>query len=497
MNTLDEIKKNISGNISSYIFVSNSIQIAANFEILNELKSKIEKFNIYWLGHRTTYPSIMARNYDSFGKIYETSEIKRICEKIFGAKLQYSSDLEVDKIFVSDKIMKFKKTIRDVYTIDQLIKIEIDDLKPGPAIANALVFESQNRNVNIQQNISKILNLFESYVKIYSSVIKEIKEHNSSSFLIYNGRFLHERAVWDAAKKHDKTILIFETIRNRYLVRDFGFHDRIANQKEMLNLWNSSKLSVKDREEKGSKYFHDLKSKSNKYYVTKDFEESERGEYFVFYTNSDDEAIGFWETWKENFLSQKEAIEYLSKWFGINSRFKFIVRLHPNLLSKPVEIRNEWLNLNLDSKTVLIEPSEKTSSYSLMSKAKGVISFGSTIGLEASYHEIPSLVLADCWYDELNAVSKANDLEGMLDWINKVSNGDSSVNKSKEGALVRGYWMEMSGNEFKETQLTELSWGSWRAKSFRKIPIQSSKIRRNFHILINKSKRLKQGFRRN
>ena len=69
-------------------------------------------------------------------------------------------------------------------------------------------------------------------------------------------------------KKHEKTVLIFETIRNRYLVRDFGFHDRIANQKEMLNLWNTSKLSTKDREEKGSKYFHDLKSKSNKYYLT-------------------------------------------------------------------------------------------------------------------------------------------------------------------------------------------------------------------------------------
>ena len=497
MNTLDEIKKNISGSISSYIFVSNSIQIAANFEILNELKNKIEKLNIYWLGHRTTYPSIMARNYDSFGKIFETSEIQRIGENIFGAKLQYFSDLEVDQIFISDKITKFQKSIRDVYTLDQLIKIEIDDLKPGPAIANALVFESQNRNVNIQQNLSKISKLFDSYIKIYSSVMREIREQNSSTFLIYNGRFLHERAVWDAAKKHDKTVLIFETIRNRYLVRDFGFHDRIANQKEMLNLWNTSKLSTKDREEKGSKYFHDLKSKSNKYYLTEDVEESEGEDYFVFYTNSDDEAIGFWETWKENFMSQKEAIEYLSKWFGNNSQFKFIVRLHPNLLSKPVEIRNEWLGLNLDSKTVLIEPGEKISSSLLMSKAKGVISFGSTIGLEASYHEIPSLVLADCWYDELNAVSKANDLAGMLDWIKKVSSGDSSVKKSKEGALVRGYWMEMSGNEFKETQLTELSWGSWRANSFHKIPIQSNKIRKYFHISINKFKRHLQGFRRN
>lgn len=496
MNTLDEIKENVSGTLSSYIFVSNSIQIAANFEILNELKSNLSEINIYWLGHTTTYPSIMARNYDSFGKLFKSTEIKKIGKKNFGSKMRYFSQLQNDRFYVKDKINKFNGTIKNIHTLDQLIKIKIDDLRPGPAIANALVFESQDRNVDIQQNLNKISKLFQSYVNVYASVTKEIEKNNTSIFLIYNGRFLHERAVWDSAQKHSKTVLIYESIRDRYLIRDFGFHDRMKNQKLMLDLWNNSNLSISDRTKIGSKYFIDLKSKSNKYYFKEGSNEINLQSYFVFYTNSDDEAIGFWETWKENFMSQMEVIKYLSKWFALNSDCNFIVRLHPNLLSKPYEIQEEWRSLNLDPKTILIQPHEEISSHSLMMKAKGVLSFGSTIGLEASYNEIPSLVLADCWYDELNAVSKANNVEEMLKWIENISKGLVNNNKSKEGALVRGFWMEMSGNNFKRTELTELSWGSWKAISFNGTRIQQARIRQNIHILINKSKRYLKGFRR-
>jgi hypothetical protein len=195
-------------------------------------------------------------------------------------------------------------------------------------------------------------------------------------------------------------------------------------------------------------------------------------------------------------MSQKESIEYLSNWFALHPEYKFVVRLHPNLLSKPKEIQKEWLNLNLDSNTTLIKPGEEISSYSLMLASKGVISFGSTIGLEASYNEIPSLVLADCWYDELNAVTKANNIEEMLEWIENVSSGGSITKKSKKGALIRGYWMEMSGNKFRNTTLKEQSWGSWQATNFNGMPIQKNVIRKNIHISINKIKRYLRGFNR-
>ena len=438
----------------------------------------------------------MARNYDSFGNLFKDSEINKIGNKIFGTKMKYFSNLVVDKFYVEDKVKKFNNIIKNFHTVDELIKIEIDDLRPGPAIANALVFETQNRNVNIQKNLNKISKLFRSYINIYASVINDIEKNNSSIFLIYNGRFLHERAVWDSAKQRGKIVLIYETLRDRYHVRDFGFHDRIANQKLMIDLWNKSDLSLSDRSKIGSKYFLDLKSKSNKYYLNENSNAMNFEKYFVFFTNSDDEAIGFWESWKENFMNQKESIEYLSNWFALHPEYKFVVRLHPNLLSKPEEIQKEWLNLNLDSNTKLIKPGDEISSYSLMLASKGVISFGSTIGLEASYNEIPSLVLADCWYDELNAVTKANNVEEMLEWIENVSSGVSITKKSKDGALIRGYWMEMSGNKFRNTTLKEQSWGSWQATNFNGMPIQKSVIRKNIHILINKIKRYIRGFNR-
>ena len=84
---------------------------------------------------------------------------------------------------------------------------------------------------------------------------------------IYNGRFLHERASWDAAKRLDCEILIFETTHDRYQQRTEGFHNRVNNQKVMKELWENSKLEISKKNNEASVWFKDMRSNVNPFMV--------------------------------------------------------------------------------------------------------------------------------------------------------------------------------------------------------------------------------------
>ena len=64
---MNSIKSGLEGATACFQFTSNSIQLAASFEILEEWKSSGDfALHYYWLGASTRYPSRMARGLDSF-----------------------------------------------------------------------------------------------------------------------------------------------------------------------------------------------------------------------------------------------------------------------------------------------------------------------------------------------------------------------------------------------------------------------------------------------
>jgi hypothetical protein len=69
-----------------------------------------------------------------------------------------------------------------------------------------------------------------------------------------------------------------------------------------------------------------------------------------------------------------------------------VIRLHPNLLHKSRREIAKWLFFteklaNDFSWIIILRPASKINSYSLLHKCAGVITVGSTIGVEAAYLE--------------------------------------------------------------------------------------------------------------
>ena len=90
---------------------------------------------------------------------------------------------------------------------------------------------------------------------------------------------------------------------------------------------------------------------------------------------------------------------------NINDKFKIIVRWHPNQrfsgegeqkeINKIIQNFNNALHYDYHS---------KINSYKLIEKSSIVLSFGSTIGIEATYYRKPSICFGSAFYDKTGGV---------------------------------------------------------------------------------------------
>jgi hypothetical protein len=189
--------------------------------------------------------------------------------------------------------------------------------------------------------------------------------------------------------------------------------------------------------------------------------------YFVFFSSSDDEAVGFWEEWNEPLGDQIGCIRKLQDIFDRQGKYRLIVRLHPNLANKSRAVIAEWDKLFNSKSTLIVRAEQEISSYEVLDGAIGVISFGSTIGLEAVFAGKPSVVLADCGYDELGVVDKPLTWIELERWIEEIENIESAIlSNRKQMSCVRGFYLATGGNAFVSTDLKEIGWGAWIATGF-------------------------------
>jgi hypothetical protein len=125
----------------------------------------------------------------------------------------------------------------------------------------------------------------------------------------------------------------------------------------------------------------------------------------VFFTSSDDEFVGCGNEWPvPTWADQWGAINKLVS--SIAPGATMLVRVHPNTLNKTWR-ELIWVETQALSSGAHVIPSYSgTSTYWLIRNAKIVLTWGSTVALEAAALGIRSAVLAPTFFDEVGAVEK-------------------------------------------------------------------------------------------
>mgnify|MGYP000683274512 CR=1 FL=1 len=94
----------------------------------------------------------------------------------------------------------------------------------------------------------------------------------------------------------------------------------------------------------------------------------------------------------------------------IQSNKEFVVRWHPNMrFSGPTTQAKIQETVRATPSIKHILPDSKISSYALLEQAEAILTSGSTIGVEALYWGVPSILAGRAYYEELDSITKPAD----------------------------------------------------------------------------------------
>lgn len=462
--------------IALYQFVDTSIHFAVSLEILrNEYLKNNEVYYCYW-GQKTLYPVRMAKSWVSLTKKTPRHVAKLI--RISAPTVNFSDHLDFDREWVKVMVESFSDQLKNISDVAKLSTLNIDGIKPGAAVANELVTLIPDRDIKLKKYVDLIILLVKSYLIIYSSTKNHILKNSIEKVYVYNGRFLHERAVRDAAISLNLECLLFETLRDRFQIREEGFHDRINNQKVMLDIWDKSKLDLSEKMMLGSNWFEGLQGQKNRFDTGSNNNFSADKDFFVYYCSSDEEMVGFWDQWTEPLGNQYECILKLIDIFASQDDYELLIKLHPSLNLKPLAVINRMVSIPTKKNSKLITHFMDFSTYDLLNKSIGTLTIGSTIGVESAFYGKPVLLLADSKYDQLNLADKAENWDYVANWIRRAKYfGSTEMTKRKEHSYVFGFYYSQAGIRFSYTNLMESKVsGAYNAENFMGINIPENKI---------------------
>ncbi|MBK9991779.1 MAG: hypothetical protein IPP19_13850 [Verrucomicrobia bacterium] len=128
------------------------------------------------------------------------------------------------------------------------------------------------------------------------------------------------------------------------------------------------------------------------------------------------------------------------------------VRVHPNDNSPDAVKRWKEASANLPNATFVL-PDEKVDSYSMLEGAEKVLTFGSTIGVEATFWGKPTICADYSFYDGMDAQYEVADENELMELLCR----SELPPKPVENALRYGYYLNTYGGKFLHFSTDQIS----------------------------------------
>ena len=262
--------------------------------------------------------------------------------------------------------------------------------------------------------------VLENYVEIVNAMCFYLKTKRIKYLVVFNGRFVNEKAAVSAARHLGVKIIFHEALRdNSFHISCFSPHSIIGYRKM------SESLTFKVEEDfisKESELWYQSRLKGlnlgtaqfqKKWGELENLSLQNLGDHkrISIFTTSDDEYLGISSDWDlPEKQSQREWISLIAK-LALKYNYQVTLRLHPNLKTKSKSLQRDWNKLSNIEGLKVIGFTDNLNSYNLVMLSDLVITCGSTIAMEAGYLGKPVLSVGTGIYDSLDAVKKIQDLD--------------------------------------------------------------------------------------
>ena len=364
---------------------------------------------------------------------YANQKLQHLLPKLFTIR---RLALKIKSVYGEKFIFISASSMRNVESLDLSEEIIYD------AVYKELVSELKLPMVDFSNHQNLVDRKTQAFIETYSFFVAEFRDKKIDQVFTNNGRFLHERAVWEAANEvglkisfHERFVLNWS---EKYWIFDSSVHDTKyrAQVVERFNIERKKHTSefTDENSEISMRWYQNRKNA-----LTQDFTKLQSSSFrkkdpskilVTFFTSSEDELI-YSNLQSHEWPNQISSISKVASIIKNYPNIEMIVRIHPNLANKAFEVKNEWELLcaqyACQKNVTFISYDNPIRSYDLLEQSDLIITAGSTLGVEAAVIGKPSLLLGKALHDEMGIchqpMSEAN-LEDYL--VNRVTDNTGS-----------------------------------------------------------------------
>lgn len=292
----------------------------------------------------------------------------------------------------------------------------------GWGVLSSVVEVTRNPFASLQTHAALFEGFLAASLLTYDAARQAIREFRPDRVVLFNGRFASTRAIFAAACVEGVSPLIHERgcDKDHFWIATEPIHDPDYIQRCIREFWRPE-LSAD-----GEAFFMERRGRVERSWrsFTKGQVEGripqpmqDSSSWVVFFTSSEDEYVAVGDKYVNRaFPSQIDAIGAVEKAVRELPGHRLCVRVHPNIASKSEEQIAFWKKLSVPGGLV-VGPEEDFDTYAILDRARVACSYGSTVGIEATYWGKPSLLTGRSIYDRLGAAFEAGDIDDIRKFL--------------------------------------------------------------------------------
>lgn len=337
------------------------------------------------------------------------------------------------------------------HNLQELKKLEYNGINIGYGIVSSFVSITRNIKPEFNDVTSAFFDNFISSSKALIDVLFKITEQIDVSYIkVFNGRYGLIRPLVEFARFKGISYSTFEKPApyekvSRMVEYKNAMPHTISYRTKFINdVWEQSANPEKNKI--ASSFYENRRNgiaAADKVYIDHqvkgmlpdNFDSSKRN--FVIFNSSEDEFFSIDNDWEEKSLlgSQIQGIQKICELLNPHKDIHLYLRVHPNLKGIPFYYADSIAQSLKQFDNITVIPSESPiSTYDLLDVCEKCIIFGSSVGVEANFWGVPSILLSGSSYYYLDVCYIPHGIEELENLLLK-----HLEPKSKLGCLKYSY----------------------------------------------------------
>ncbi|MFH1644694.1 MAG: hypothetical protein ABIA74_06000 [bacterium] len=439
---------------------------------------------------------LISKHLDSGDDVYVMTDYGLIDKSFFDTsgslKNKKINQIRFDKAmsiinFPRDKIIKLQKYTCYEFpnffeNLEQLKKFEIFGVDFGSAVASSIISAFKDHQIDTIAYKGLISEMLNSSIWVYKSVTQAIENLKIDLVYIFNGRLSDSRPALRCCQQLNIPFITYEmgsTFYTYSLFKNNWAHSVDYVNNEIERAWL---LDYCNRAEIAKNWFYlrrdgiqghiSFTNKQIKGWLPKRFDPSQKN--IVIFNSSIYEYAAISEMQNFIYKDEMDGLMQILQSFSQRTDIKFYLRVHPHLWGIDNSQIKELNTLSYDNLEI-IWPESIVDTYELMKRCNKVVTFGSTTGVEASFWNIPSILVGRAFYESLDCCYVPKNHKEVIQLV------DSDVKpKPSLGALKYAFWQMFRSLPYKKFNIQE---GCFGGKLLNALTIKDRTILKMFSLI--------------